>query len=245
MSGTALVLGVLEAAVWRPPVTLQHPGEVRAEDARGLLEPTAGGDQVDRDAVVADEHPQPLPMPGDPPPRLISSDRDALTHGEHERPPRRLSCLGEPADRLIQPARRDRDPEQRKDLRDLAHRDAEFLVELRRDSDRSRPELRGGRPDRVRGLIGVAALRAFAATPATTPRDPKAPHMPTNLDQLLLVLINLVQELQLTAATRTRLRQPDHDLLINMIGHPAMPLRPVQLAGLASRPARILFRLAP
>jgi hypothetical protein len=65
--------------------------------------------------------------------------------------------------------------------------------------------------------------------------------MAADLDDLLLVLIDLVLELKLATTARAPIRQPDEDLLIDVVGHP--PVRPgaVLLAALASRPRRVLI----
>lgn len=110
------MLGAGEASVRRPPIALDHPGEPLAEDLGGLLIAAAGGDQVHGHGAIADEHPQPLPMPGDPPAGLIRGERRATAHRDRERLIGRLGRVREPADRVIQATRRDRDPEHRQDL---------------------------------------------------------------------------------------------------------------------------------
>ncbi len=62
-------------------------------------------------------------------------------------------------------------------------------------------------------------------------------------DQVLLVLIDLILELQLTATARARIGQRDPDLLINTIGHLAVSLGAVLRAALAPRPLRIGLRV--
>jgi hypothetical protein len=244
MRQARLVAGFGEAPVGRPPVALQHPAETFSQEACGLLVAAARSDQVHGHAVVTDEHPQPLTPARHAPPGLIGGDRRALAHGEHERLAGRLGRPREPADRLMQGAGSDGDAHELQDLGDLAHRDPEFLVELRGDRDRPRPDLRAGRADRVAGLIGVAALRAPAAAPAAPAADPKAAHMPADPADLLLVLIDLVLELKLAPAARARIGQPDEDLLIDMIGDRPMRSNAVVLAAATPRPGRVLLRLA-
>ncbi|HYN63002.1 MAG TPA: hypothetical protein VES36_00240 [Candidatus Limnocylindrales bacterium] len=173
-------------------------------------------------------------MAGHAPAGLIGGDRATGADREHQRLVGRLTRGGQAADRLVQAAGGNGQPEQLKDLADLAHRDAELLVELRGDRDRARPQLRAGGPDRVAGLIGVASLRPLAAAPAAPTADPKVTHVPADLQDLLLVLIDLVLELKLSAAAaRARIRQPDPDLLIDMTWDTPVRLGAVLLAALA------------
>jgi hypothetical protein len=91
----------------------------------------------------------------------------------------------------------------------------------------------------------MAALRALAAASAAPARDPEMAHVPTHPNDLLLVLIDLILEHQLTVTARAALRHRHPDLLIDMIGNRPTCLGAVLRATAASRLARILLRLPP
>ena len=90
----------------------------------------------------------------------------------------------------------------------------------------------------------MASLRPLAAAPAAAAADPKVPDVPGDLDDLLLVLIDLVLEVKLALTARARVRQPDEDLLIDMVRDAPVRLSAVVLAAAAPRPGRVLLRLA-
>jgi hypothetical protein len=71
-----LVLGIGELPIGRPPIALQHPREVRAENPGGVLVPAATGDHVHGD-VLAAERPQPRLLSVDSPAGLIRCNRPA------------------------------------------------------------------------------------------------------------------------------------------------------------------------
>jgi hypothetical protein len=110
MRGAGLVAGVNEAPVRRPSVALEHPGEVLAEDLRGVLVPATGRDQVHRHQI-ARERPQPRLLAIDPPAGLIGRDRGAAADRVDQRPIGRLKPACLPGDRLHHSAWGDADPE--------------------------------------------------------------------------------------------------------------------------------------
>src|SRR5579884_889635 len=241
MRVAGLMGGVLEAAIRRPAVALQHAREVLAENLRGVLIPAAG-DQIHRHAAVADERPQPLLARGDPPAGLVRGDHRAVADRQRQRLVGRLQRLRLAGDRLHHPARRDLDPELGQRPRRLLGREPQFLVQLRRERHRPRSEHRSRRTKRVGGLVRMTALMAFATTATAPAIDAETPADGPRLRQLLLVLLNNVDELDLPAPLAP-LRSRRLERLVNLRRRSPVTLATIPRPCPSPRPARLLLGL--
>ena len=138
----------------------------------------------------------------------------------------------------MNPSRRDGQPEIAEQGRDLSRGHAHLLVEQRPERDRAWTDLRGRRPERVRGLAGVATLYSFVA--ATTASDFyfEAPRVDAHLEILLPLVFDALESSFATAA-RAATWQLDRDRLVDALGSRAVRLCPIRLARLASWPLGI------
>lgn len=66
MRKTRLMVSVHEAAVWGPAIACEHACEVSAENRRGVHEPAAGSNRVDR-GIGGGKRPEPVQRPRDLP----------------------------------------------------------------------------------------------------------------------------------------------------------------------------------
>ena len=168
MRETRLMQRVGEVPIRLPAVADQHAGIVVADDRRGLREPAARLNGVDRGQRRRDR-PQPLQIGVDAPARLVHRDDRTAAHGGGQMIVGRLGDAGGALHRLHQAAARHREAEAvAQQRRDFARGQAAPFVEQHGEGDRVWAELHGGGAERIRGLQGMAALQAPLALRAAT-----------------------------------------------------------------------------
>jgi hypothetical protein len=111
-----------------------------------------------------------------------------------------------------------------------------WVAEPGRQRHRPRAQLGARRPQRIRGLVGVAGLDPPAARAAAADVDLVADAQRAGLGQLLHMLARDPFGDQLAAAARTPTRQPDHHDPIDPLGWLPVRVPAVGRAGLAPAP---------
>ena len=241
MGQTGLMNRVIEAAIGRPPVAHQRPGEVGAEDRGGLLEAAARQNGVHR-RVGCGERPEPLQLAADFPARFIGTDDGTLTDLRSQRVVGGARAIGGAVQRVHEPAGRDVQAKpfakQRADFRD---RQSELRMENSGEGHHLRAELRGGRAQRIGRLQGMAALHAATTRLAATNLDRKGAHDRADDRQIFLILAGGTGPAQPATTMGARLGQLRPVALIDMgrdrsMGFPT--IRPTRSPARSSRGSR-------
>ena len=121
----------------------------------------------------AGKNPQPGPLPPDPPPRLIDVHRHRAPKGLHQLLIDRLGLLRQPFIGLAQARGRHlQTPGHPEQLRHLP-RDAQPMLQVRRQRPRPRPEADPRRPRRRRHLPGMARPHPLPASTTVATLRPK------------------------------------------------------------------------
>jgi hypothetical protein len=223
-----------EAAVGRPAVAFDDPGVVLAEHRRGVLPAAAVGDPVDGD-LRTDERPQPRPDPTDSPAGFIGRDHRTGAHALGQGLVGRPACPADAGDPLDDPTRGDAQPQLAEQPGDLAGRHPQPLAEPRGQRHRPGTDLGAGRPQRIRGLAGLAGLDPAAARAAAADLDLVAGHQRPGRRQVLDVLDRDPLRRHLAAAAGAARRQPDRDHLIDPLGRSPVGTATVGRTRLAAR----------
>ena len=121
----------------------------------------------------------------------------------------------------------------------------EAVVQPRRPPLGDRPDLRAGRPQRVRGLLRVAALHPPATARAVPDGDIEAGHHHRRtFGQIDLPLLGDPVEHHRPTTVRAAPRQRRLEGAVRVAERPAVPVTAMTLATLAARPTRRLCRIS-
>jgi len=185
---TRLMGSLFELPIRLPTVADQDARIVLADDGRGLREPAAGLNRIDR-RVGRDKRPEPLQVGVDAPTGFIGGDHRTPAHGGGQVIVGRLRAPRRPVHRLDQAAAGDAQPEAIAQQRgDLAVREAAAFIEQHGEGDELGAELRGRGAERVRRLQRMSPLHAAAASGALADVDVKRPDDRALHRQLFLIL---------------------------------------------------------
>lgn len=218
MGQTGLMNRVIEAAIGRPPVAHQRPGEVGAEDRGGLLEAAARQNGV-HGRVGCGERPEPLQLAADFPARFIGTDDGTVTDLRSQRVVGGTRAIGGAVQRVDEAARRDVEAKAvAKQGADFGEWQAQLRVQHRRERDRLRPKLRRGRAQRIGRLQRMPALHAATTGAAATNLDRKRAHDRLDDRQVFLVLLRAAGAAEPSTTMRARLRQACAIPFVNMRG---------------------------
>ena len=188
MRQTGLMRGVDELPVGRPAVALQHTGIVGAEHPRRLRKAAPVFNRVGR-GIRCRKCPQPVRMAADFPPGFIGRDDWTPTDLRTERVVGRLRLARGAMHRVDQPAPRDGEAEAiAEQMPDTAEGQSALFIEDHGERNRLRPELAGGRAERIRCLQRMPALHAPPTLPALADDDAKLVHDGSLYRQVFVVL---------------------------------------------------------
>jgi hypothetical protein len=210
MGETLLLRPVGQRPMVLSPETVRYPHarEPRPQDPHHLMGP-APIDGVDGPRR-AGKNPQPGPLPPDPPPRLIGVHRHRVPEGLHQLLIDRLRLLRQSLIGLAQARGRHlQTPGHPEQLRHLP-RDAQPMLQVRRQRPRPRPEADPRRPRRRRHLPGMARPHPLPASMTVATLRPK----PRD-DRLMGGPV-----LQGSPTLRTGLQRDFHRLLDGLLGRP-------------------------
>ena len=155
--------------VRRQAVADQSPRKRLAEDLLDDLVPAAATNDVQR-RLRGHEVPQPGRRRSDPPAGLVGVDGRTGPDGLFQALIDRLGLAGQALAGLRQGPRGHADTcVMAEEVRHLAKRDAQAVLEVRRQGDGVRADLRAGRAGGRRGLLGMPAANPLAALGAVAP----------------------------------------------------------------------------
>lgn len=238
------MLRELQGVVRRPAVMHQDPDERFAQDFRDHVEAPRRTDRIEG-GRFGHEVPQPPEPRVHPPTRLVGRDLIGVSNVDLDSPIDRFRPVAESLDPADE--RRFRHDQPEVDLEERSEtsvRDAEFLVEVRRQPQRPGADLVRGGPERVRGLLRVASLEAFS-TPAAAPDMHAEPGRAGRRRdrEVRLVLVFDIDLLDGVSAVGALLRERSVDGLVHARGdRPRRGERAVALPRPASRLLRVRLR---
>lgn len=233
---TRLMLGLGESAIRRPPVTHEDAIEVRAQDRGRVVKAPTGTNRV-HGGVWCRKRPEPVEHGADPPPGFIGTDDGTPANLVAQGGIGRRGDAGGAMQHVHQTPGRHRQPEAlAQQRRDLLQRHTVVFVQQDDEGHRLGAEVDAGRPQRVRRLPGMPALRAAATRDAATHRHVEASDDRPDHGEIFLILRRDARALDRAATARTRGRKRRGIGFIDPRGNRSSSPAPIPAARAPTRP---------
>ena len=221
-----LVLAVGVAAVDHPPVAHEHAVEVGPQDRLGVFKSAARADGVNG-RRRGDGRPQPVAAGADAPTGLIGRDHRSVANLLAQRLVGRPRVACRTMQQIREAPRRDVQAEPGlQQVGDLGQRHAAVRVQLNDQRDHTGAELCAGRPQRVGGLQGVAALDTPPTLRAVADLDVEAAHQRAHRGKVFLILRRRAGHFDRDAAVPTGRRHRTAKVSSTRAGHGRRPCLP-------------------